>query len=70
MLALSLVPALRGWINGGQSHSLPVGIGEVIRASGVATLMASRHPISPRATLSAAYRAYLEVRVVFDNADR
>jgi NADPH-dependent curcumin reductase CurA len=34
-LALSLDPAMRGWMNEGKSYIPPVGIGEVMRAGGV-----------------------------------
>ena len=34
-LALSLDPAMRGWMNEGKSYIAPVGIGEVMRAGGV-----------------------------------
>ena len=42
--ALSLDPAMRGWMNEGKSYIAPVGIGEVMRAGGVGTVLASRHP--------------------------
>ena len=34
-LALSLDPAMRGWMNEGKSYIAPVGIGEVMRAGGI-----------------------------------
>ena len=34
-LALSLDPAMRGWMNEGKSYIPPVGIGEVMRAGGI-----------------------------------
>lgn len=43
-LALSLDPAMRGWMNEGKSYIPPVGIGEVMRAGGIARVIASRHP--------------------------
>ena len=43
-LALSLDPAMRGWMNEGKSYIEPVGIGEVMRAGGVAKVIASRNP--------------------------
>jgi NADPH-dependent curcumin reductase CurA len=43
-LALSLDPAMRGWMNEGRSYIPPVGIGEVMRAGGVGRVVASRHP--------------------------
>ena len=43
-LALSLDPAMRGWMNEGKSYIPPVGLGEVMRAGGVGTVVASRHP--------------------------
>lgn len=41
-LALSLDPAMRGWMNEGKSYIPPVGIGEVMRAGGVGKVIASR----------------------------
>jgi NADPH-dependent curcumin reductase CurA len=43
-LALSLDPAMRGWMNEGKSYIAPVGIGEVMRAGGVGRVLASNHP--------------------------
>mgnify|MGYP000944288439 FL=1 len=43
-LALSLDPAMRGWMNEGKSYIPPVGIGEVMRAGGVGTVIASKNP--------------------------
>jgi NADPH-dependent curcumin reductase CurA len=43
-LFLSLDPAMRGWMNEGKSYIPPVQIGEVMRAGGVGTVVASRHP--------------------------
>src|ERR1700741_459589 len=43
-LALSLDPAMRGWMNEGKSYIPPVGIGEVMRAGGVGTVVASKSP--------------------------
>ena len=42
-LALSLDPAMRGWMNEGKSYIPPVGIGEVMRAGGIATVIASKN---------------------------
>ncbi len=42
--AISLDPAMRGWMNEGKSYIAPVGIGEVMRAGGVGVVEASRHP--------------------------
>ena len=44
VLALSLDPAMRGWMNDGKSYIPPVGIGEVMRAGGVGRVIASRNP--------------------------
>lgn len=46
-LALSLDPAMRGWMNEGKSYIPPVGIGEVMRAGGVGVVIASGHPDFP-----------------------
>ncbi|MES3010155.1 MAG: NADP-dependent oxidoreductase [Pseudomonadota bacterium] len=43
-LALSLDPAMRGWMNEGKSYIPPVGLGEVMRAGGVGVVIASKHP--------------------------
>jgi NADPH-dependent curcumin reductase len=42
--ALSLDPAMRGWMNEGRSYIPPVALGEVMRAGGVGSVVASRHP--------------------------
>ena len=42
-LYLSLDPAMRGWMNEGRSYIEPVGLGDVFRAAGVGTVLASRH---------------------------
>lgn len=43
-LALSLDPAMRGWMNEGKSYIPPVGIGEVMRAGGIGRVIASKNP--------------------------
>jgi hypothetical protein len=43
-LALSLDPAMRGWMNEGKSYIPPVAIGEVMRAGGIGVVVASRNP--------------------------
>lgn len=43
-VALSLDPAMRGWMNEGKSYIPPVGIGEVMRAGGIGTVVASKNP--------------------------
>ncbi len=43
-LALSLDPAMRGWMNEGKSYIAPVEIGAVMRAGGIGTVVASKHP--------------------------
>ncbi|MBL8302470.1 MAG: NADP-dependent oxidoreductase [Ideonella sp.] len=40
-LYLSLDPAMRGWMNEGRSYIAPVGLGEVMRAGGIARVIAS-----------------------------
>ena len=42
-LALSLDPAMRGWMNEGKSYIPPVGIGEVMRAGGIGEVIASKN---------------------------
>ncbi|MBX3607477.1 MAG: NADP-dependent oxidoreductase [Piscinibacter sp.] len=51
---LSLDPAMRGWMNDAKSYIPPVGIGEVMRAGGVGTVIASRHPDFPVGALVSA----------------
>ena len=43
-LALSLDPAMRGWMNDAKSYIPPVAIGEVMRAGGVGRVIASKNP--------------------------
>jgi NADPH-dependent curcumin reductase len=42
-LALSLDPAMRGWMNEGKSYIEPVGLGEVMRAGGIGKVVASKN---------------------------
>jgi NADPH-dependent curcumin reductase CurA len=44
VLYVSLDPAMRAWLNEGESYVPPVGIGEVMRAIGVGRVIASRDP--------------------------
>lgn len=41
---LSLDPAMRGWLNDVRSYVPPVGVGEVMRAFGIGTIVTSRVP--------------------------
>ncbi|MBK8598090.1 MAG: NADP-dependent oxidoreductase [Holophagales bacterium] len=41
---LSLDPAMRGWMNEGKSYIPPVGLGEVMRAGGVGSVVESNDP--------------------------
>jgi NADPH-dependent curcumin reductase len=43
-LAISLDPAMRGWMNEGKSYIAPVAIGEVMRAGGIGEVVASKNP--------------------------
>ena len=43
-LALSLDPAMRGWMNEGKSYIAPVAIDAVMRAGGIGAVVASDHP--------------------------
>ncbi len=47
VLALSLDPAMRGWMNEGKSYIPPVAIGEVMRAGGIGLVVASKNPAFP-----------------------
>ena len=42
-LAISIDPAMRGWMNEGKSYIPPVGIGEVMRAGGIGEVIASKN---------------------------
>ncbi len=42
-LAVSLDPAMRGWMNEGKSYIAPVGLGEVMRAGGIGEVVVSNH---------------------------
>jgi NADPH-dependent curcumin reductase CurA len=44
VLAISLDPAMRGWMNEGKSYIPPVALGAVMRAGGVGVVIASRNP--------------------------
>lgn len=44
VLFTSLDPAMRGWINEGESYMPPVAVGEVMRALGVGRVVASNNP--------------------------
>ena len=43
-LYLSLDPAMRGWMNDARSYIAPVALGDVMRAGGIGTVIASKHP--------------------------
>ena len=43
-LYLSLDPAMRGWMNDTKSYIAPVGLGDVMRAGGVGSVIESKHP--------------------------
>ncbi|HUR88348.1 MAG TPA: NADP-dependent oxidoreductase [Ramlibacter sp.] len=42
--AISLDPAMRGWMNEGKSYIEPVGLGDVMRAGGIGEVIASKNP--------------------------
>ena len=44
VLAVSLDPAMRGWMNEGKSYIPPVALGAVMRAGGVGVVVASNNP--------------------------
>ena len=44
VLALSLDPAMRGWMNEGKSYIAPVALGAVMRAGGIGVVVASNNP--------------------------
>jgi len=41
---LSVEPAMRGWVSAVANYSIPVGLGEVMRAFSAGKIVASRHP--------------------------
>jgi NADPH-dependent curcumin reductase CurA len=43
-IAISLDPAMRGWMNDAKSYIAPVGIGAVMRAGGIGEVIASKNP--------------------------
>ncbi len=49
-LYLSLDPAMRGWMNDTKSYIAPVGLGDVMRAGGVGTVVESTAAKSPPST--------------------
>ena len=44
VIYISLDPAMRGWMNDARSYIEPVGIGEVMRAGGIAVIVESNTP--------------------------
>ncbi|MGE0801858.1 MAG: NADP-dependent oxidoreductase [Lautropia sp.] len=50
---LSLDPAMRGWMNEGRSYIAPVALGDVMRASGIGTVIASGDPALAPGTMVA-----------------
>ena len=61
-LAISLDPAMRGWMNDGKSYISPVAIGEVMRAGGVGTVMASNnsdYPVGQAVSVGTGVQEYL-----------
>jgi NADPH-dependent curcumin reductase CurA len=64
VLALSLDPAMRGWMNEGKSYIPPVGLGEVMRAGGIGVVVASKNPafaVGDRVTGSPGVQEYWAV---------
>ena len=41
---ISIVPAMRGWMNAGPSYAPPVELGQVMRATTIGRVVSSRHP--------------------------
>ncbi len=65
-LALSLDPAMRGWMNEGKSYIPPVEIGAVMRAGGIARVIASKNeafPVGSLVTASPGVQDYCGVPV-------
>ena len=62
--ALSLDPAMRGWMNEGKSYIPPVGIGEVMRALGIGKGVVLVFPHAGNATRNDRHVAWIENAVV------
>lgn len=63
-LYLSLDPAMRGWLDDVRSYIPPVGIGEVMRGSTIARVLASRSPRATAGDIVVAGSGWREVAVV------
>ncbi|KAK5112250.1 hypothetical protein LTR62_004411 [Meristemomyces frigidus] len=63
-LYLSLDPAMRGWLNPTRSYIPPVGIGEVMRASGIGIITASRSPQFPTGTYASGMCGWSEYAIL------
>ncbi|WP_313404535.1 NADP-dependent oxidoreductase [Aeromicrobium sp.] len=61
---LSLAPAMRGWLDDRPSYLPPVAIGDVMRASGTATVLESRCPDLPAGTTVMGLVGVTELAVV------
>lgn len=62
-LYLSLDPAMRGWLDDVRSYVPPVQIGEVMRGSAIARVLASRSPRVAEGGLVTAYTGWREVAI-------
>jgi NADPH-dependent curcumin reductase CurA len=63
-LYLSLDPAMRGWLNPTRSYVPPVGIGEVMRASGIGLIVASKSSKFPVGTYASGLCGWSEYAVL------
>ena len=68
VLALSLDPAMRGWMNEGKSYIPPVGIGEVMRAGAIGRVVASNSPSLPAGSIVSAITGVQEFAAFDGNA--
>lgn len=66
-LALSLDPAMRGWMNDVKSYIPPVGLGEVMRAGGIGRVVASKNPAFPEGALVSAALGAQEYALVAED---
>jgi hypothetical protein len=69
--AISLDPAMRGWLNEGKSYIPPVGIGEVMRANGAGVVLESRDPaFSPGDAVMGGFGVQRYARVATNGVER
>jgi len=68
--AISLDPAMRGWMNEGKSYIEPVAIGDVMRAGGIGEVIASNNPKFKRGDIVSTVTGVQEYLLVDDAQPR